>query len=83
MTRIDAGDVLIVGAGLAGLYTALELAPRSVTVLCAREPGVGACSVWAQAGIAAAIGADDTPRVTPPIPSRRAPASSMSTWRGS
>lgn len=45
MTRIDAGDVLIVGAGLAGLYTALELAPRSVTVLCAREPGVGACSV--------------------------------------
>ena len=30
---IDAGDVLIIGAGLAGLFTALKLAPRQVTVL--------------------------------------------------
>jgi L-aspartate oxidase len=59
--RQDAGHTLIVGAGLAGLFTALKLAPLPVTVLCARAPGSGASSVWAQGGIAAALGADDTP----------------------
>jgi L-aspartate oxidase len=56
-----AGDVVIVGAGLAGLFTALKLAPMPVTVLAAARLGEGASSVWAQAGIAAAVGADDTP----------------------
>ncbi len=35
---IDAGDVLIVGAGLAGLFTALKLAHRQVTVMAADKP---------------------------------------------
>ncbi len=59
---IDAGDVLIVGAGLAGLFTALQLAPRKVTILAASKLEQGTASAWAQGGIAAAIGADDTPQ---------------------
>jgi L-aspartate oxidase len=58
---VNAGDVLIVGAGLAGLFTALKLSPRPVTVLAAAPIGDGASSVWAQGGIAAAISEGDTP----------------------
>lgn len=58
---VDAGDVLIVGAGLAGLFTALRLAPRPVTVLAGAPIGDGASSAWAQGGIAAAIEPGDTP----------------------
>ena len=57
------GDVVIVGAGLAGLFTALKLAPMHVTVLAAAPLGEGASSNWAQAGIAAAIGPDDNPEL--------------------
>ena len=56
---LDAGDVLIVGAGLAGLFAALKLAPRNVTVL-ANQPIGGGASAWAQGGIAAALGTGDT-----------------------
>lgn len=58
---VDAGDVLIVGAGLAGLFTALKLAPRPVTVLAAAPIGDGASSAWAQGGIAASVDVGDTP----------------------
>lgn len=57
---IDAGDVLIVGAGLAGLFTALKLAPRPVTVLAGAPIGDGASSAWAQGGVAAAVEEGDT-----------------------
>jgi L-aspartate oxidase len=61
-TRLGAdGDVVIVGAGLAGLFTALQLAPMPVTVLAAAPLGQGASSSWAQGGIAAAVGEDDSP----------------------
>lgn len=53
-------DILIVGAGVAGLYTALKLAPRPVTVLTARALGKGGSTPWAQGGMAAAVGEDDT-----------------------
>ena len=56
---IDAGDVLIVGAGLAGLFTALKLAHRQVTVMAADKPKKNSASAWAQGGIAAALGKDD------------------------
>src|SRR3990170_3838696 len=54
-------DVVVVGAGLAGLFTALKLAPLPVTVVSAARFGEGASSLWAQAGIAAAIAEGDSP----------------------
>jgi L-aspartate oxidase len=56
-------DILIVGAGVAGLYTALKLSPRLVTIVTARPMGEGGSSAWAQGGMAAAIGANDTPNL--------------------
>jgi len=53
-------DVIIIGGGLAGLFCALKLAPRPVTVLTAASLGRGASSAWAQAGIAAAVTEGDT-----------------------
>lgn len=54
-------DVVIIGGGLAGIFCALRLAPRPVTVLTAAPLGGGGSSWWAQGGMAAAVGAGDTP----------------------
>jgi L-aspartate oxidase len=54
-------DILIVGGGLAGLFCALKLAPRPVTIVTAAPIGEGASSAWAQGGIAAAVAEGDTP----------------------
>lgn len=54
------GPIVIVGAGLAGLFTALKLAPLPVTVIAAAPLGQGASSIWAQGGVAAAVGEGDT-----------------------
>ncbi len=56
-------DILIIGAGVAGLYTALKLGPRPVTVITARPLGQGGATPWAQGGMAAAVGQDDTPNL--------------------
>ena len=52
---------LVVGAGLAGLFAALRLAPVPVTVLSPMPLGEGASSAWAQGGVAAALRDDDSP----------------------
>lgn len=58
---IDKFDVVVIGAGLAGLTTALRLKPLSVLVISPTKLGQGAASDWAQGGIAAAIGKNDSP----------------------
>jgi len=54
-------DVLIVGAGLAGLFLALSLAPRRCTIVSPSPIGTAASSAWAQGGLAAALDPSDTP----------------------
>ena len=67
MSRFDGvydSDVVIVGAGVAGLSSALALKGRKVTVLNKvpfARTGAGGSSVWAQGGVAAAVGQDDSP----------------------
>ena len=57
---IECKGALILGAGIAGLFTALKLAPFPATVLAGTRPGLSGSSAWAQGGIAAAVGADDS-----------------------
>lgn len=57
---LNAEGALVVGAGLAGLFCALKMAPRPVTVLSPKPLGFGASSAWAQGGVAAAVGEGDS-----------------------
>jgi L-aspartate oxidase len=52
---------VIVGGGIAGLMTALRLAPMPVVVLAKAALQTEASSAWAQGGMAAAVGPDDDP----------------------
>ena len=57
--RETLNGILILGAGLAGLSTALAAAPRDVLVI-SPEPLMSGCSsAWAQGGMAAALSPDD------------------------
>jgi L-aspartate oxidase len=56
-------DILIVGAGLAGLFLALRLAPRRCTVIALAPLGQAAASAWAQGGMAAALSPQDLPEL--------------------
>ncbi len=55
-----AGRTVIVGSGLAGLMTALTLAPEPVVIVTRAGLGAETSSAWAQGGMAAALGADDS-----------------------
>jgi L-aspartate oxidase len=58
-TVVETDGALILGAGIAGLFTALKLAPFPALVLAGSRPGHSGSSAWAQGGIAAAMGPDD------------------------
>jgi L-aspartate oxidase len=56
-----AGRSVIIGAGIAGLMTALRLAPEPVVILSKAALGGDSSSAWAQGGLAASLGEDDDP----------------------
>jgi L-aspartate oxidase len=57
-------DVIVVGAGAAGLYTALVAADHGARVtLVSRSPLAQSASYWAQGGLAAALAPDDDTRL--------------------
>lgn len=58
---METDPVVVVGSGLAGLVAAWSLAPQPCVLITAGALTEGAASVWAQGGVAAALGADDRP----------------------
>ena len=54
-------DVVVIGAGLAGLYTALNIDRSRSCCILTKERLDSSCSWLAQGGIAAAMAADDAP----------------------
>ncbi|HEX9391180.1 MAG TPA: L-aspartate oxidase [Usitatibacteraceae bacterium] len=54
-------DVLIIGSGLAGMSLALRLAETQKVALLTKHELLDAASAWAQGGIAAVLGDDDSP----------------------
>lgn len=57
---VETDSALILGAGIAGLFTALKLAPMPSIVLAGTRPGLSGSSAWAQGGIAASVGEGDS-----------------------
>lgn len=59
--RTIAAEVIVAGAGAAGLYAALTAAREGArTLLVSQAPLASTASYWAQGGIAAALSADDS-----------------------
>jgi len=57
---INNWDVIVIGAGAAGLMTCLELPPNLKVLLLNRNTSKVSSSRWAQGGIASVIGQDDS-----------------------
>ena len=53
-------DVLVLGSGVAGLMTALRVADRAEVLLATKKRADDSNTNWAQGGIAAVLGRDDT-----------------------
>ena len=59
---IENSEVIVIGSGIAGMVAALQLSPRKVTLITKTKSLTGGSTAWAQGGIAAAIGDDDSPQ---------------------
>jgi L-aspartate oxidase len=59
-SRFETFDVLVVGGGAAGLYAALSIPVQWRVALITKDNLSLSASDWAQGGIAAALGADDS-----------------------
>ncbi len=59
--EVRTADMVVIGAGVAGLSAALGAAPQRVTVITKTRLAEGGASVWAQGGVAVAVGEDDAP----------------------
>ena len=57
---VPALPVVIIGAGLAGLTVALELAAQRRVVILAKRALTESATAWAQGGIVGVLGADDS-----------------------
>ncbi len=57
---INQFDVLIIGSGLAGLTLALKVADTKKVCLVSKREITDSASSWAQGGIAAVLGSDDS-----------------------
>ena len=59
---MERADLIVVGAGAAGLYAALSAAREgAVVALVSARPLAETASYWAQGGLAAALAPDDSP----------------------
>jgi L-aspartate oxidase len=63
LSDVTTSDVVVIGAGVAGLSAALGLAPHRVTLLTKGRLGSSGSSPLAQGGVAAALGPDDAPEL--------------------
>jgi L-aspartate oxidase len=54
-------DLAVIGSGVAGLYAALSVADDADVVVISKGPLLASTSYLAQGGVAAAVGADDSP----------------------
>ena len=62
-SHTTSADVIVVGAGVAGMSAALALADRRVHLVCKGAFGATGASPLAQGGMAVALGGDDDPRL--------------------
>lgn len=53
-------DVLVLGSGMAGLFVAIQAAPHGRVCLLTKKASADSNTNWAQGGIAAAMGPDDS-----------------------
>ena len=59
----DQAPYLVIGSGIAGLYTALELSQAGPVILITKSTLMESNTTYAQGGIAAAIGVHDSPEL--------------------
>src|SRR3954462_8504787 len=58
---MKSADVVVVGSGIAGLFFALKASRYGTVALVTKKSRPESTTNWAQGGIAAAFGADDSP----------------------